>query len=272
MMIHTGMKIHAVEDYGKLSIVAAGIVAAQVTGQKNSVLGLATGSTPAGMYRELVRLNREGTLDLSGVVTFNLDEYMGLPPGHPQSYHYYMHKNFFNHVNINPQNVHIPQGRAKNTEETCRAYDRQIAAAGGIDLQVLGIGPNGHIGFNEPHPYLNVQTHVTDLTPETIKANSRFFDTAAEVPRQAVTMGMGSIMQARKILLLASGKGKAEAIRETVSGRISTNVPASFLQLHRNVILLLDREAASLLQGLDPAQPEHLTLPWLDDDLMAGAS
>ena len=241
------MKIHIVEDYQQLSARAAGIVASQVILNNSSVLGLPTGSTPAGMYRELIKLNGEGTVDFKEVITFNLDEYIGLSPGHPQSYHYYMHHHFFNHVNIAPQNIHIPQGQAKNMAETCLEYDQKIADAGGIDLQVLGIGANGHIGFNEPHQYLKMQTHVIDLTPETVEANSRFFDTAEAVPRQAVTMGMGSIMQAQRILLIASGKNKAAAIKETVSGKITTAVPASFLQLHREVILILDKEAAASL-------------------------
>ena len=242
------MKIYIVEDYAELSAQAARIVASQIILKNNTVLGLATGSTPEGMYRELVRLNLEGTLDFSGVVTFNLDEYIGLPPGHSRSYHYYMHHHLFDHVNLDPQNIHIPLGQAANMAESCLEYDTKIAAAGGIDLQVLGIGTNGHLGFNEPHAYLKVQTHVVDLTPETVAANSRFFDTVAEVPRQAVTMGMGSIMQARRILLVASGENKAPLIKEMVSGKITTAVPASFLQLHREVILILDKEAAASLR------------------------
>ncbi len=257
------MKIHIVEDYREMSTRAAGIVASQVILKNNSVLGLATGSTPEGMYRELVKLNQERTVDFSGVITFNLDEYIGLPPGHPQSYHHYMHHHFFNHINVAPQNIHIPQGQAGNMAETCLEYDQKIADAGGIDLQVLGIGANGHIGFNEPHTYLKMQTHLIDLTEETVEANSRFFDTAEEVPRQAVTMGMGSIMQARRILLLASGKNKAPAIKETVSGKITTAVPASFLQLHREVILILDKEAASLMMELD--QRFHIPGLWHRD-------
>lgn len=241
------MKIHVVEDYQQLSARAAGIAASQVILKNNSVLGLATGSTPEGMYRQLVQMNREGMVDYSEVVTFNLDEYLGLSPDHPQSYHYYMRHHFFNHVNVPPQNIHIPPGQEKNMAECCLEYDQKITDAGGIDLQVLGIGVNGHIGFNEPHQFLKMQTHVVDLTEETIEANSRFFATREEVPRQAVTMGMGSIMLAKRILLLAGGKSKASAIKETVSGKITTEVPASFLQLHREVILVLDKEAAALL-------------------------
>lgn len=241
------MKIHIVEDYEQLSLKAAAIVASQVILKNNAVLGLATGSTPEGMYRQLVQLNREGIVDFSEVVTFNLDEYLGLSPDHPQSYYHFMHHHLFNHVNIAAQNIHIPSGQPENLEQFCLAYDQKIADAGGIDLQVLGIGGNGHIGFNEPDRYLKMQTNIVDLTEETIEANSRFFDTPGEVPRQAVTMGMGSIMSAQRILLLASGKSKAAVIKETFSGKITTGIPASFLQLHREVIMILDKEAASLL-------------------------
>ncbi len=241
------MKLYIVEDYRQLSLKAASIVASQVILKNNSVLGLATGSTPEGMYRQLAQLNRDGIVDFSGVLTFNLDEYLGLAPGHPQSYHYYMHDHLFNHINAAPQNINIPPGQEQDMAAVCREYDEKIAAAGGIDLQVLGIGGNGHIGFNEPHGHLNVQTHVVDLTEDTVEANSRFFATREEVPRQAVTMGMGSIMKARRILLLASGKNKARAIKETLSGKITTQVPASFLQLHREMIVILDKEAAALL-------------------------
>ncbi|MDO9574239.1 MAG: glucosamine-6-phosphate deaminase [Candidatus Contubernalis sp.] len=241
------MQIHIVEDYQQLSAKAASIVASQVILKSNSVLGLATGSTPEGMYRGLVQMHQAGTVDFNGVVTFNLDEYLGLSSEHPQSYHYFMHQHLFNHINVLPENIHIPSGQAEDMAKYCLEYDQKIAAAGGIDLQVLGIGGNGHIGFNEPHQYLNVQTQVVDLTEETIEANSRFFATAQEVPGQAVTMGMGSIMKAQRILLLASGKNKAAVIKETVSGKISTEIPASFLQLHRELILVLDKEVASLL-------------------------
>jgi len=241
------MKIYIVEDYRQLSLKAAAIVAGQINVKPNAVLGLATGSTPEGMYSELVRLYRAGAVDFSEVKTFNLDEYAGLDPGHPQSYHYYMHHHLFNHVNIPAGNIHLPCGNAADITAGCREYDQKIAAAGGIDLQVLGIGVNGHIGFNEPGESLSVGTHLIDLSQETIEANSRFFASAEEVPRQAVTMGMGSIMKARRILLLASGKNKARAIQETVCGRVTPRVPASFLQLHRRAILIIDREAASLL-------------------------
>lgn len=241
------MKVHIVDDYQQLSILAASIVASQVILKNNCVLGLATGSTPEGMYRLLGEMHAEGRVDFSEVVTFNLDEYLGLSPDHLQSYHYFMHKHLFDHINVSPANIHIPSGQATDMEQYCQNYDRHIANAGGIDLQVLGIGGNGHIGFNEPHAYLNVGTHVVNLTEETIEANSRFFAAAEEVPLKAVTMGMGSIMQAQRILLMASGKNKAPAIKETVSGKVTTEVPASFLQLHRELIVVLDKEAASLL-------------------------
>ena len=250
------MIIHIVDDYQQLSAKAALIVASQVILKNNSVLGLATGSTPEGMYKQLVQMHREGTVDFSRVITFNLDEYLGFFPEHPQSYHYYMHHHSFNHIKVSPQNIHIPLGQAQNVNEMCLEYDRKIAETGGIDLQVLGIGANGHIGFNEPNPLLNLQTHIIDLTQDTIEANSRFFAAPEEVPRQAVTMGMGSIMKARRIMLLASGANKALAIKETLSGRITTEMPASFLQLHPEVIFILDREAAALL--MEPGQKFYI--------------
>ncbi|MEC9488693.1 MAG: glucosamine-6-phosphate deaminase [Halanaerobium sp.] len=238
------MRLHIVEDYQEMSKKAATIVASQVTLKPESVLGLATGSTPLGMYRNLVQMYRDDIIDLSEVVTFNLDEYLGLGPEHPQSYHHYMHKNFFNQVNIPEDNIHLPQGNSENIEQVCREYDRKIARYKGIDLQVLGIGVNGHIGFNEPDNKLKTATHQVRLTEDTIKANSRFFSSEEEVPRRAVSMGMGSIMQARMILLLASGKQKALAIKNSISGEITTEVPASLLQLHPEVITIVDREAA----------------------------
>lgn len=241
------MRIHQVNDYREMSQKAASIVSSQVILKKTSVLGLATGSTPEGMYHRLIEMYHEGIADFSQITTFNLDEYLGLSPQHPQSYHYYMNQHFFEHIDIPATNINIPPGKIENSENVCREYDKRIAASGGIDLQVLGIGVNGHIGFNEPDQYLNVGTHVVNLTEETIETNSRFFTSREEVPRQAITMGMGSIMQARRVLLLASGKSKAQAIRDTVNGKVTTRVPASFLQLHPQFILVLDKEAASLL-------------------------
>jgi glucosamine-6-phosphate deaminase len=242
------MKIIVTETYSELSIKAASQVAEEIRCCKNLVLGLATGSTPEGMYAELVNNYRDGSLDFSGVVTFNLDEYVSLEPDHPQSYHYYMRRHLFDHINIAPENINIPSGCSAYLEDECRAYDAKIEKAGGIDLQVLGIGANGHIGFNEPGLSLGVATHCIDLTEETIAANSRFFETPQQVPRKAVTMGVGPIMKAARIILLASGSGKAEAIRQTAAGVVTTSVPASILQMHRDVTLIVDRAAAAQLK------------------------
>lgn len=242
------MDLRVVDDYREMSDLAVKIVSGIILDKKDAVLGLATGSTPEGMYAGLVEKYRRGDLDFQSVVTFNLDEYVGLAPDHPQSYHSYMKRNLFNHVNIDPRNISIPSaGSDEDLEEACRLFDKKIEQAGGIDLQVLGIGVNGHIGFNEPAPYLKTATHLVELAEETIEANSRFFQSKDEVPGKAITMGLGSIMTAGRILLLANGKNKAPAVRDSFSGLISTETPASFLQLHRNVTIVIDREAASLL-------------------------
>ncbi len=241
------MRIIIGKDYAEISKKAALIVAAQVVLKPDCVLGLATGSTPLGLYRELIAMYERGEVDFSKVTTFNLDEYYPITPDHPQSYHYFMYQNLFNHINIDPNRIHLPNGMADPVEEECNNYERLIAEAGGIDLQVLGIGVNGHIGFNEPNPGLSSRTHLVDLKQETIKANSRFFQSEAEVPRQALTMGMGTILKARRIILLASGNSKAEAIKKTVQGMVTTECPSSFLQTHPDVTLLLDQEAAALL-------------------------
>ncbi|NLP36362.1 MAG: glucosamine-6-phosphate deaminase [Firmicutes bacterium] len=241
------MKIRIAEDYDQMSTWAAELVAQQIKEKHNSVLGLATGSTPEGLYRLLVQMYQEGKLDFSHIITFNLDEYLGLAPTHPQSYAYFMHQHLLDHVNLKPENIHLPDGLAQDLDAFCQKYEEQIIAAGGIDLQVLGIGRNGHIGFNEPHHYLSVGTHTVRLTEDTIEANSRFFNSKDEVPHQAVTMGMGTILKAKKILLLANGKTKAKAIKDALCGRITTRIPASFLQLHRDITVIVDKEAASLL-------------------------
>ena len=243
------MKIVIAADYRELSQMAAEIVAEQVRTNKNSVLGLATGSTPEGMYAILSQMHRQDNLDFSGVITFNLDEYVGLAPDHPQSYHYYMKNHFFNQVNVKSCNINIPCAEKNNPEKVCLEYDQNINNSGGIDLQVLGIGTNGHIGFNEPDRFLSVDTHIVDLTEETIEANCRFFESKNEVPRRAVTMGVGSIMKAKKIMLLASGFHKAKAVKEMLSGKVTTELPASLLQLHHDPLVILDHEAASLLQA-----------------------
>lgn len=241
------MKLIIVDNYHELSERAADILVSAVAVNPQAILGLATGSTPEGMYGRLVKLNRESKVDFSQVTTFNLDEYAGLAPEHEQSYYYYMHHHLFNQINIRPEQINMPSCDLEDVDQFCREYDQRIAAAGGIDLQVLGIGGNGHIGFNEPGEQLRVHTHLVDLTEDTILANSRFFSSAEEVPRQAVTMGLGSIMLSKKIILLAAGKAKAEAIARSVCGLVSTAVPASVLQLHGDVTIIVDREAAALI-------------------------
>jgi glucosamine-6-phosphate deaminase len=238
------MNIIKVKNYKELSMQAAGIVAAQISRKKNTVLGLPTGQTPLGMYQELVKRFRKGEIDFSQVITFNLDEYYGLSPKHPQSYNYYMWKTFFNNINIKKENVFIPDGVTKDVQEECRHYESLIEEKGGIDLQFLGIGDNGHIGFNEPATALNSKTHLVNLSLATIEANSRFFNDIEDVPRKALTMGMGTIMKAKQIILLASGMKKAPAIAKTINGKVNTEVPASLLQLHRDVTIIVDKDAA----------------------------
>jgi len=236
------------EDVG---IRAANMIAELILRKPSLVLGLATGSTPLATYRELVRKHKEGGLDFSKVVTFNLDEYLGLPPTHPQSYAYFMNTNLFDHVNINKENVHVPSGLALDPHGFCESYENDIKEAGGIDLQLLGIGRDGHIGFNEPGSSLGSRTRVKTLTRETIEDNARFFDNEDEVPRFAITMGVGTIMDARKVLLIATGENKAEAIAVAVEGPVTSSVTASVLQLHEDAIFILDEAAASKLKRQD---------------------
>jgi len=241
------VKVIKVKDYNELSSKAAQLITKQIIKKKNSVLGLATGSTPIGVYQELIRKFQKGELDFSEVITFNLDEYYGLSPEHPQSYYFFMWDIFFKHINIKKENVHLLNGVTENVDKECKQYEDLIKKNGGIDLQILGIGDNGHIGFNEPDVSLNTKTHLVNLTAKTIKANSRFFNDVQEVPRQAITMGIGTIMRARKIILLASGKRKAKVIERTINGPINTKVPASVLQLHNDVTIVVDQKAASQL-------------------------
>jgi len=238
------MNIIVVKDYNEMSYQAAQLIAEQITNKRKSVLGLATGSTPECMYKELINLNQEDKVDFSEVITFNLDEYYGLPPEHPQSYYFFMWNNFFKHVNIKKENIHLLNGISENIDKECAQYEALIKKSGGIDLQVLGIGNNGHIGFNEPDINLNTKTHLVNLTAKTIRANSRFFNTAQKVPKQAITMGIGTIMRARKIILLAYGKRKARVIEKTINSPITTKVPATVLQLHNDVTIIVDQEAA----------------------------
>ena len=239
------MEIKPINSYNKMSKLAAEMVTEQIINKPNTVLGLATGSTPLGMYRELVKIYKKSKLDFSKVITFNLDEYLGLSPEHPQSYHYYMYENFFNHVNIEEKNIHIPKGDTKDPVQECLNYEREIEKVGGIDLQVLGIGVNGHVGFNEPNINLEARTHVIQLSNETIRANSRFFKNLDKVPRKAITMGMATIMKSKKIILMAWGVGKKKPILKVISGHIATDVPASLLQVHNDVILVVDKKIYS---------------------------
>jgi glucosamine-6-phosphate deaminase len=234
------------EDVGRE---AARVVANAVRRNPALRLGLATGNTPLKMYQELIRLHREEKLDFSRVITFNLDEYLGLPPNHPQSFHYFMQQNFFAHVNIPPANIHIPDGSIKgNYHEYCASYEEAIRNAGGIDLQILGIGRNGHIGFNEPTSSLGSRTRLKVLSKETIEDNRKFFAADEEIPQCSITMGIGTILEAKRILLLANGAAKAAAIAKAIEGPLSAAVTASALQLHGEVTFIVDREAAAQLK------------------------
>ena len=224
------------------------MVARLIRKKPSAVLGLATGSTPLALYRDLIRLHREGDLDFRDVGTFNLDEYLGLTPAHPASYHHFMRENLFQHINIREENIHIPDGMTVDVPAFCQAYEDKIKAAGGIDLQVLGIGGDGHIGFNEPSSSLASRTRIKTLTPRTRQDNARFFATEEEIPEHVITMGVGTIMEAREVVLLAFGAGKAEAVAAAVEGPITTSVPASILQLHQKATILLDEEAAGNLR------------------------
>ena len=241
------MKIYMTEDYQTMSRKAANILSAQIILKPNSVLGLATGSTPIGMYKQLVIWYEKGDLDFAQIKTVNLDEYVGLEPTHEQSYRYFMQHNLFDHVNINPANTNVPDGLVADPQAECDWYNQTIRKLGGIDIQVLGMGHNGHIGFNEPGNAFELETHVVDLSERTIQANARFFASADEVPRQAMTMGIKSIMMAKKILMLVSGEDKAEAVWKAFAGPVTPQVPASILQLHPYVTLVGDKAALSKL-------------------------
>ncbi len=242
------MKIIQAHDYEDMSRKAANIIAAQVTLKPACVLGLATGSTPIGTYQNLIRLYEQGDLDFSQVSTYNLDEYRGLSHDDAQSYHYFMREQLFSHVNIDLDNTHVPDGSNPDAEDACSSYDRMVAAAGYPDLQLLGIGNNGHIGFNEPADAFSKGTFCVDLTESTIEANSRLFDRIEDVPRQAYTMGVQTIMSARMVLMVANGEKKAQAVRDMCQGPISPACPASVLQLHPNCIVVADAAALSLCE------------------------
>ena len=241
------MRIIVTKSYEEMSMEATKIVAGQMYLKPRSVLGLATGSTPLQMYKQLIAVHETVGLDFSRARSFNLDEYIGLAPENPQSYHYSMQQNFFSRINIKPENIYIPNGMAEDIEAEGRHYDSLIDQMGGIDLQVLGIGQNAHIGFNEPDVKFEATTHRVKLDEETIQANARFFTDAEEVPRYAISMGIKTIMLARKVILLANGRNKAEAVCKAVCGSVSPAAPASILQLHRDVTVIVDQEAAAKL-------------------------
>lgn len=242
------MKILVVKNYDEMSKVAAKELAGVISKKPEATLGLATGGTPVGMYKELIDMHKNGELDFSKVTTVNLDEYVGLSGEHDQSYRYFMDSNLFNHVNIRKEYTYVPNGLAEDMLKECVNYDKRIEELGGIDVQVLGIGSNGHIGFNEPSDTLSLGTHVTDLAESTIEANSRYFVSKEEVPTKALTMGLGAIMKAKKILLMVSGESKAEIMDKVVNGKITTQVPASFLQMHKDVVLIIDEDAAKKIK------------------------
>lgn len=238
------LKVIIEKDYDSMSKKAAEIFIQAIKEKPNIVLGLATGSTPIGLYRELIRVHKEEGLDFSRVTTFNLDEYLGLSSDHPNSYGYFMKEQLFDHINISRENTHIPDGMAENPEEYCKKYDKMIDDLGGIDIQLLGVGENGHIAFNEPDDSLSIGTSIVKLAEKTIEANSRFFESKDQVPREAISMGIGSILKAKKIVLLANGKKKAEVVKKLLTtDRVSTKFPASFLLLHPDVTIIVDEEA-----------------------------
>ncbi len=258
------MLVEIVKDYDAVSERAAELVTAQIRRRPNSVLGFATGSTPLGLYQRLVRNHKERGLDFSKVTTFNLDEYLELAPEHSQTYHYFMWNNLFHHVNVHPGQVYIPASMVDDVDEFCEWYEEQIVAAGGIDLQILGIGANGHLAFNEPGSSLGSRTRIKTLTSKTVRDNARFFDNPSEVPRFAITMGIGTIMEAKKLLLVASGEGKANAIKAALEGPLTAMCPASIVQMHRYALIVIDEAAASKLdykhhQGI--IEPKNASRP-----------
>lgn len=239
------MKVYRAKDYNDMSRKAANIISAQVTMKPDCVLGLATGSTPIGTYKQLIEAYNNGDLDFSEVKTANLDEYKGLTRDNDQSYYYFMHENLFQHVNIKEANTNIPDGTEADSAKEVARYEEVVRGLGGVDLQLLGLGHNGHIGFNEPADEFPKETHIVDLQESTIEANKRFFASIDEVPRQAYTMGIGTIMSAKKILLIVSGSDKAAILHDVICGPITPRVPASILQLHPDVIVVADEAALS---------------------------
>jgi glucosamine-6-phosphate deaminase len=245
------MEVVVLPTYEEMSKAAAAIIADVLNAKPNAVLGMATGSTPLGVYQELVRMHREGQLDFAQVTTFNLDEYVGLPTTNSQSYHYFMHENFFKHVNMAPGNIYIPSGTTSNYRAFCDWYERRIEECGGIDVQILGIGSDGHIAFNEPGSSLSSRTRLKTLARPTIEDNARFFKRAEDVPIYAITMGVGTILEARTLVLLANGNNKATAVAQMVEGPVTSMVTASALQLHPSAKIFVDEAAASQLKMRD---------------------
>lgn len=239
------MKIYEAKDYKEMSRKAAHIISAQVIMKPDCTLGLATGSTPIGTYEKLVEWYKEGDLDFSGITTVNLDEYKGLDRENDQSYYYFMHQNLFSHVNVDLANTHLPNGMEPDSDAECARYEALIRSLGGVDLQLLGLGHNGHIGFNEPAEEFEKETHCVDLQESTIEANKRFFASADDVPRQAYTMGIKTIMQAKKILVVVSGEDKADIVKKAFFGPVTPSVPASILQMHNDVTVVGDAAALS---------------------------
>ena len=237
------MRVIICENYEEMSKEAAKIMASQVHLKPNCVLGLATGSTPVGAYKELIKMYKDNEIDFKDVTTFNLDEYYPITRDNDQSYYYFMHENLFNSINIPEEKIHVLNGEAKDAEKECIDYDKHIEEHGGIDLQLLGIGRNGHIAFNEPDENLVSNTHITALTEDTIDANARFFNDIKDVPTKSLTMGMASIMKAKKILILINGAGKHNALKKMLSGEISTACPATMLNMHSDVVVICDKEA-----------------------------
>ena len=242
------MKIYKAKDYKDMSRKAANIISAQVIMKPNCVLGLATGSTPIGTYDQLVEWYNKGDLDFSEVTTVNLDEYKGLPRTNDQSYYYFMHQHLFDRVNIDPERTNVPNGMEPDAEKECGRYEELIRSLGGVDLQLLGLGHNGHIGFNEPGEAFEKETHCVDLTESTIEANKRFFASADDVPKQAYTMGIKTIMQAKNILIVVNGENKADIVERAFFGPVTPEVPASILQLHNDVTLVGDEAALAKIE------------------------
>jgi glucosamine-6-phosphate deaminase len=245
------MEVIICKNYAELSKRAAAVVADVVNHKPTAILGFATGSSPVGLYKELIRLHKEEGLDFSKVTTFNLDEYVGLPGGHPQSYRHFMNQNLFDHINVPNQNTHVPSGTTANHKAFCEWYEQRIRECGGLDVQILGIGSDGHVAFNEPGSSLGSRTRMVTLTEQTLDDNARFFKKKADVPRHAISMGVGTILEARRLLMVANGKNKAEALAAAVEGPVTSMITASALQLHPDVVVFTDEDAAGQLKMRD---------------------